>query len=224
MRSRAALVSVGTRLISAIARVINKIGPRAREAMTAHARRQSSPHPALHGAKLVQNPTRRRTSVAPQVCATERLVRQIFAAGRDSCDPVSLRLSGPQVLASSTSPEAFAQASSGIAGCQGCVGRRASGRDGRGGESRTYREDPQAVTDGQGQFRIVGLVPGVYTVTFSLTGIQHVQARGNRTGQQLHGDGQRGPARRRDRGDDHRLGTEPGRGRVEFGRAQPDHS
>ena len=34
-----------------------------------------------------------------------------------------------------------------------------------------------AVTDGSGLYQIIQLVPGTYTVTFTLTGIQHVQAR-----------------------------------------------
>ena len=36
------------------------------------------------------------------------------------------------------------------------------------------------VTDGTGQYRIVSLPPGTYTVTVSTAGIQHGQARGHR--------------------------------------------
>ena len=37
-----------------------------------------------------------------------------------------------------------------------------------------------AVTDGQGQYKIVELRPGTYTVTFTLPGFCHVQARRHR--------------------------------------------
>ncbi len=36
------------------------------------------------------------------------------------------------------------------------------------------------VTDGAGQYKIVNLVPGVYSVTFTLTGFNTRQARGHR--------------------------------------------
>ena len=66
-------------------------------------------------------------------------------------------------------PEVFAQASSGIAG----VVRDASGAVLPGvtveaASPALIEKVRTGVTDGQGQFRIVGLVPGVYSVTFTL--------------------------------------------------------
>ena len=37
-----------------------------------------------------------------------------------------------------------------------------------------------AVTDGTGQYRIINLLPGKYSVTFTLPGFSHDQARGHR--------------------------------------------
>jgi hypothetical protein len=59
------------------------------------------------------------------------------------------------------------------------------------------------VTDGQGQYKIVNLTPGVYAVTFTLTGFSH-----------------QGRAERRDHGAGHDA-TQRGRHRR-FGRHLPD--
>ena len=53
------------------------------------------------------------------------------------------------------------------------------------------------VTDGSGQYRIIDLRPGTYSVTFSLPGLQHLQARGRRAGRRVRRHRQRRPARRR---------------------------
>ena len=47
------------------------------------------------------------------------------------------------------------------------------------------------VTDGTGQYRIEDLRPGTYTVTFTLAGLQHLQARRHRADRLVHGDDQR---------------------------------
>src|SRR5262245_40870207 len=78
-----------------------------------------------------------------------------------------------------TIPDVFAQASSGITG----VVRDASGGVLPGvnveAESPALSEKVRSVvTDGQGTFRIVGLVPGVYTVTFALTGFNTFKREG----------------------------------------------
>ena len=66
-----------------------------------------------------------------------------------------------------------------------------------------------AITDGDGQYKIIDLRPGTYTVTFSLAGFSTVK----REGIELTGDftahDQRRPEGRRARGDDHRLRPEP---------------
>ena len=54
--------------------------------------------------------------------------------------------------------------------CHGFVRRGVAGRDSRGVESGAHREARAVITDGTGQYRIVDLRPGVYTVTFSLSG------------------------------------------------------
>jgi len=48
------------------------------------------------------------------------------------------------------------------------------------------------VTDVQGNFKIVDLRPGIYSVTFTLTGFNTVRARGARADQRVHG-GRRTP-------------------------------
>ena len=62
-----------------------------------------------------------------------------------------------------------------------------------------------AVTDGAGQYKIVNLVPGVYTVTFTLTGFNTVKREGIELTGVVHRDGQRRHARRVARRDDHRV-------------------
>ena len=71
-----------------------------------------------------------------------------------------------------------------------------------------------AVTDGTGQFRIIDLRPGTYTVTFTLAGFQHRQAR-RRRADGIHGHRQRRHEGRRARRDDHRHRRDPDRGRAE---------
>ncbi len=76
-------------------------------------------------------------------------------------------------------PKAFAQASSGIVG----VVRDASGAVLPGvtveaASPALIEKLRTAVSDGQGQFRIVGLVPGVYSVTFALPGFNQFKRDG----------------------------------------------
>ena len=67
------------------------------------------------------------------------------------------------------------------------------------------------VTDGTGQYRIVDLRPGTYTLTFTLPGFNTVA----RTGIELSGSGtvtvNTEMSRRRPRGDDHRRRRDAGR-------------
>ena len=53
------------------------------------------------------------------------------------------------------------------------------------------------LTDGSGQYKIIELRPGTYDVTFSLPGVATVKREGSSW---------RGPSRRRERGDEGRLG------------------
>ncbi len=46
-------------------------------------------------------------------------------------------------------------------------------------------------TDGSGQYAIIQLRPGIYTVTFTLAGLQHREARRRRAHRGLHRDDQR---------------------------------
>ena len=71
------------------------------------------------------------------------------------------------------------------------------------------------VTDGNGQFRIVDLRPGAYTVTFTLPGFNTVKRDGIELTGSLHRHGQRRAARRRARGDDHRHRRSARRRRAE---------
>ena len=74
---------------------------------------------------------------------------------------------------------------------------------------------PLGLTDGNGQYRIVDLRPGTYTVTFTLTGFSTLQARRVELLARVHRHGQRRSARRRARGNDHRHRREPDRRRAE---------
>ena len=61
-----------------------------------------------------------------------------------------------------------------------------------------------AVTDGTGQYRIVDLRPGTYTVTFTLTGFSTFKREGIELAGGVRRHGQRRPEGRRARGNDHR--------------------
>ena len=72
-----------------------------------------------------------------------------------------------------------------------------------------------AVTDGTGQYRIVDLRAGTYTVTFTLTGFSTVKREGIELTGIVHRDGQRRSQGRRARGDDHRHRRNADRRRAE---------
>ena len=59
-----------------------------------------------------------------------------------------------------------------------------------------------ATSDGEGRFNIVDLVPGTYTVTFTLTGFSASSVKASRL-PPVHREGQRRSARRRARGNHH---------------------
>ena len=59
------------------------------------------------------------------------------------------------------------------------------------------------VTDGEGRYNIVDLRPGTYMVTFTLAGFSTSSAKAS-SYRRVHRHGQRRPAGRRARGDDHR--------------------
>ena len=61
------------------------------------------------------------------------------------------------------------------------------------------------VTDGAGQYRIIDLRPGTYSVTFTLSGIQRLQARRHRAHGLVHGHGGRRAQAGIGGGDGHRL-------------------
>ena len=71
------------------------------------------------------------------------------------------------------------------------------------------------VTDATGQYRIVDLRPGTYTVTFDVAGLQHRQARRHRAVGELRGDRERRPEGRRARGNDHGDRRDADRRRAE---------
>jgi len=77
-------------------------------------------------------------------------------------------------------PEAArAQGTSGIARCgEGLVRWRAPRRHGGSNQSGPDRKGPHGVTDDQGQYKIVDLLPGTYTVTFTMTGFSTVKRPG----------------------------------------------
>ena len=71
------------------------------------------------------------------------------------------------------------------------------------------------VSDDTGQYRIVDLRPGTYSVTFTLARLQHRQARRHRAVGHVRRHGQRRPEGRRARGDDHGHRRDADRGRPE---------
>ena len=77
-----------------------------------------------------------------------------------------------------------------------------------------------AVTDGSGQYRIVDLRPGVYSVTFTLTGFNTVKREGIELTGTFTSTVERRPARRLARRNDHRHRRVADRRRAE--RPAPD--
>ena len=77
-------------------------------------------------------------------------------------------------------------------------------------ESGADRKSPDRRHRRRGADKIIELPPGVYTVTFTLSGFAGVQARRHRAEHRLHGHGQRRPAGRQHRRNDHRLRPESG--------------
>ena len=71
------------------------------------------------------------------------------------------------------------------------------------------------ITDGAGQYKIVNLVPGVYSVTFTLTGFNTIKREGIELTGIVHRLGQRRHEGRLARGDDHGVRPGAGRGRAE---------
>ena len=78
------------------------------------------------------------------------------------------------------------------------------------------------VSDDTGQYRIVDLRPGTYSVTFTLPGLQHREARRHRADRHVRRDRQRRPEGRRARGDDHRHRRNADRRRPEREGADDD--
>ena len=72
-----------------------------------------------------------------------------------------------------------------------------------------------AVTDGTGQYRIVDLRPGTYSVNFTLTGFPPVKREGHRAQRVVHRDGQRRPEGRRRRRNDYGQRRNADRRRAE---------
>ncbi len=70
-------------------------------------------------------------------------------------------------------------------------------------------------TDATGQYKIVDLRPGTYTVTFSLTGFSVVKREGRRARRLGHGAGQRRPEGRHARRNHHRHRRDADRRRAE---------
>ena len=62
------------------------------------------------------------------------------------------------------------------------------------------------VTDSQGLYQIVELRPGIYTVTFTLSGLRHIETGRARVDDRVHGDGERGAEGRVGRRNDYRHG------------------
>ena len=92
---------------------------------------------------------------------------------------------------------AFAQSGSGIAGVvKDSSGAVLPGVTVEAASPALIEKVRTVVTDGEGQYKIVGLVPGTYSVTFTLTGFNTSQAGGRRADGVLHGDRQRRSAGR----------------------------
>ena len=68
-----------------------------------------------------------------------------------------------------------------------------------------------AITDSQGQYKIIDLRPGIYSVTFTLAGLQHLSPRRRRADDRLHRQRQRRPAGRLAAGDRDGHRREPDR-------------
>ena len=76
-------------------------------------------------------------------------------------------------------PSTFAQSGSGIAGVvKDSSGAVLPGVTVEASSPALIEKVRTAVTDGAGQYKIVNLVPGVYTVTFTLTGFNTVRREG----------------------------------------------
>ena len=78
------------------------------------------------------------------------------------------------------------------------------------------------VSDDTGQYRIVDLRPGTYSVTFTLPGFSTVRARRHRAVGHVRRDGQRRPESRRPGGDDHGHRRDADRRRAERADAADD--
>ena len=72
-----------------------------------------------------------------------------------------------------------------------------------------------AVSDGTGRYRIIALNPGTYTITFTLAGFQHREARRGRAHRLADRDHRRRDARRIARRDGDGQRREPDRRRAE---------
>ena len=59
----------------------------------------------------------------------------------------------------------------------GFVGRGAARRDGGSRQPGTHPEGPNRITDSDGVYRITELLPGTYTVTFTLQGFKSQSSR-----------------------------------------------
>ena len=63
------------------------------------------------------------------------------------------------------------------------------------------------VSDEHGEYKIIDLRSGTYTVTFSLPGFSTIKREADRTADGVHREDRRRHARRLARGDDHRSGV-----------------
>ena len=81
-----------------------------------------------------------------------------------------------------------------------------------------------AVADGSGQYTVINLPVGTYSVTFTLPGFNTVRRERHRASRELHRHHQRGAERRRPRRDDHRLRRIADRRPPERGRGAVGHA